>query len=74
MIVNNKQEIVLTPEQKEKMFWDDWKFGSHRWNEYHQGYFECEYCKTIFTSQMPLGTASLCKSNPYIVELLKEKI
>ena len=68
MIVTN-EEIVLTAEQQEKLFWDNWKFESHRWLEHSKGYFTCDFCGVNHTSRMPLSIQNLCMKNPFITEL-----
>jgi hypothetical protein len=61
-----EEEIVLTEEQKEQMFWDNFNFESHKWVEYQKGYYECSFCKSTHTSMMPTSSKSFCLSNPYI--------
>lgn len=59
-------EIILTPEQQERSYWDNLRFNSHRWEEYSQGYYKCSFCESMHTSMMPINFKKLCEKNPYI--------
>lgn len=73
MIVTNKSnEIALTPEQKERIYWDNWVFESHKWIEFHNGYYTCEFCNMIHTAMMPISNHNLCKNNPKILEIINK--
>ena len=61
-----EEEIVLTEEQKEEMFWDTFNFESHRWVEYQKGYYRCSFCNTFHSSTMPTNAQSFCTKNPFI--------
>lgn len=61
-----EDEIVLTEEQQEQMYWSRYKFDSHRWVEYAKGYYQCSFCGRQHTSAMPINFASLCQSNPHL--------
>lgn len=74
MIINEIEPLDLTPEQKEQMYWDTWKFDSHKWYQYSKGYYTCQYCGSRTTSSMPTNLVNLCEKNPLIVELLKQKL
>ena len=51
MFIPIKEEILeITPEQQGKMYWDHIMFDSHRWVEFHKGYFTCDFCKSTRTS------------------------
>lgn len=65
MIVTN-EEIILTAEQREQIFWESWTFDSHKWLEYQKGYFACDFCGAIHTSMMPISNQKLCLKNPII--------
>jgi hypothetical protein len=67
-----EQEIILSIEQRERMYWDDIRFNSHRWVEYRKGYYECSFCNSIHTSTMPTNTHALCESNPHLNQLNNE--
>lgn len=60
--------MVLTEEQQEELYWDDWVHNSHRWIEEVKGYYKCSFCGVGYTSMMPIGLAKICKKNPYINE------
>jgi tRNA G26 N,N-dimethylase Trm1 len=59
-------EIILTPEQKETHYWQNWIYNSHRWKEYEGGYYECSFCEKIHTSTTPLQYSKLCEKNPHL--------
>lgn len=58
--------VLITPEQKEKIYWDTLKFDSHKWVEFERGYYECAFCKATHTSMMPINHHILCKENPHL--------
>ncbi len=60
------QELVLSEEEREKLYWDDLNFNSHRWVEYNKGYYKCSFCHNTHTSTMPTSQVSFCELNPYI--------
>lgn len=62
----------LTEEEQEKMYWEVWKNNSHRWVEYHRGYYQCSYCEICSTNLMPASAFGLCKENPFLKELINE--
>jgi len=55
----------ITPDQREKMYWDRIIFDSHRWVEFSEGYFKCDFCGSLRTSSMPLS-GPMCKENPHL--------
>ena len=59
-----EDEIILTPEQQERMYWARIKYDSHKWIEYHKGYYKCEFCDLIHTSTLSFETVNICKKNP----------
>ncbi len=59
-----EDEIILTPEQQERMYWAKIKYDSHKWIEYHKGYYKCEFCDLIHTSMLSFETVNICKKNP----------
>jgi hypothetical protein len=61
-----EEEVVLTEEQQEQMYWDNFNFESHRWIEFNKGYYKCSFCNTFHSSIMPINAQSFCLSNPYI--------
>jgi hypothetical protein len=66
MFICIEKDIVdITPEQKEKMYWDQLMFNSHRWVEYYEGYYKCEFCEASHTSSMP-ARGPMCKKNPHL--------
>lgn len=66
MLIPIKEEILeISPEQQEKMYWDQIMFDSHRWVEFHKGYFTCDFCKSTRTSSMPVS-GPMCKENPHL--------
>jgi hypothetical protein len=67
MFITIKEESQeITPDQREKMYWDQLMFDSHRWVEYHKGYYKCEFCEASHTSSMPTNRGPMCKKNPYL--------
>lgn len=66
IIEKPKPQITFTLEQEEKNYWDKLKFDSHKWVEFHEGYYECDFCKAIHTSVMPINHSVLCKENPHL--------
>lgn len=72
MIINLPEpEFKHTPEEKEKMFWDEWKFNSHRFEEYQKGYYSCSFCGTVHTSMRAINDYHICEKNPYIKEAMQ---
>lgn len=63
-------QLHLTEEEKEKSFWDRWRFDSHRFVEYEKGYAQCSFCGAVHTSTMPVNNFSICIANPAIKNLL----
>ena len=59
-----EDEIILTPEQQERMYWAQIKYDSHKWIEYHKGYYKCEFCDSIHTSMLSFENVNICKKNP----------
>ena len=59
-----EDEIILTPEQQERMYWAQLKYDSHKWIEYHKGYYKCEFCDSIHTSMLSFENVNICKKNP----------
>jgi len=59
-----EDEIILTPEQQERMYWTQLKYDSHKWIEYHNGYYKCEFCDSTHTSVRTFDTVNICKKNP----------
>jgi len=57
---------ILTKEEEEKQYWDLLKYDSHKWVEFAKGYYDCEYCKIIHTSVMPIDGKPLCSENPHL--------
>lgn len=62
--------IKQTQEEKEKAFWDRWKFDSHRFVEHDKGYARCSFCGTIHNSTMAINNFPICEGNPVIKPLL----
>jgi hypothetical protein len=58
-------EIELTEEQKERMYWQQYVNDSHRWVEYHEGYYECSFCHIHTTNMLP-SVNFMCEKNPNI--------
>jgi len=61
-----KPEIIVTKEQEEKDYFNLLKYDSHKWIEYTNNYYQCEYCKSFHTSMMAINGKSLCKENPHL--------
>ena len=59
-----EDEIILTPEQQERMYWAQIKYDSHKWIEYHKGYYKCEFCDSFHTSMLSFENVNICKKNP----------
>lgn len=57
--------IELTEEQKEELYWKQYVNDSHRWVEYHPGYYECSFCHIHTTNLMP-PVGFMCDKNPHI--------
>jgi hypothetical protein len=64
-----EDEIILTPEQQERMYWAKIKYDSHKWIEYHKGYYKCEFCDLIHTSMLSFETVNICKKNPNLFDV-----
>lgn len=48
----------------------DWMWNSHYWIETYHGYFKCEWCKRMFTSEMVINIDfPLCHFNPALLKL-----
>jgi hypothetical protein len=56
----------ISKEEQEKMYFDDLIFNTHKWVEYREGYYQCEFCEAIHTSNMPIQYKNICTKNPYI--------
>jgi hypothetical protein len=61
-----KPEIIVTKEQEEKDYFNLLKYDSHKWIEYTNNYYQCEYCKIFHTAMMAINEKSLCKENPHL--------
>jgi hypothetical protein len=59
-----EEEIILTPEQQERMYWAQLKYDSHKWIEYLKGYYQCEFCYSTHTSMLSFENVNICKKNP----------
>ena len=60
-------DLQISETDKEKMFWNEWVWNSHKWIEHHKGYYTCEFCNSTFTNMMPIGDdVKLCKHNPIL--------
>jgi hypothetical protein len=59
-----KEEILLTPEEEERRYWVMIKYDSHKWTEYHKGYYQCEFCDARHTSVLSIDHVNICKKNP----------
>jgi hypothetical protein len=57
---------ILTKEEEEKEYWDLLKYDSHKWVEFAQGYYECEFCKMTHTNIMPMNGKPICGNNPHL--------
>jgi hypothetical protein len=57
---------ILTKEEEEKEYWDLLKYDSHKWVEFAQGYYECEFCKVTHTNIMPINGKPICGNNPHL--------
>jgi hypothetical protein len=57
---------ILTKEEEEKEYWDLLKYDSHKWVEFAQGYYECEFCKMTHTNIMPINGKPICGNNPHL--------
>jgi len=64
-----EEEITLTPEQQERMYWTKIKYDSHKWIEYHKGYYKCEFCDSFHTSMLSLENVNICKKNPNLFDV-----
>jgi hypothetical protein len=72
MITPLRPPFTLTEEEKEFMFWNQWRFDSHNWIEYSEGYYKCKFCELTHTSTLPIGSnMPLCNKNPYIKDIVK---
>lgn len=59
-------QLTLTKEEEEKEYWDLLKYDSHKWVEFAQGYYECEFCKMTHTNIMPINGKPICGNNPHL--------
>lgn len=66
-------QFNLTPEEKEKRYWDEWRFNSHRFVEYSKGYAECSFCGAIHTSTTPINNFPICPENPFVKDIQEQK-
>jgi len=70
-MVERIDPFVLTEAQREDSSIAQWAWDSHYWIEYHPGYFECKWCKTIHYSSMGITKDfPLCPGNYAIKKLL----
>jgi hypothetical protein len=60
----------LSDSEQHKAQFAEWVWASHSWVEYQTGYYKCEWCNQVYTTEMPFDFAELCRQNPAIKELL----
>lgn len=65
--------LLITPKiletERETMELNQWVWDSHYWVEINHGYYSCKYCKSGWTSTMPIGNeVALCEENPKLKE------
>ena len=59
-----EDEIIFTPEEKERIYWAQLKYDSHKWIEYIKGYYKCEFCDLTHNSMISFENVNICKKNP----------
>jgi hypothetical protein len=63
----------ISKEEQEKMYFEDIIFNTHKWIEFHEGYYRCEFCAAHHTSVTPIHYTTICPENPYINKSKKEQ-
>jgi len=59
-----EDEIIFTPEEKERIYWAQLKYDSHKWIEHIKGYYKCEFCDLTHNSMLSFENVNICKKNP----------
>ena len=61
--------MVLNSKIEEKQYWEEWKFQSHRWEEWQKGKFQCTWCSIIYQEETDdKSKVVFCKFNPLVFE------
>lgn len=52
--------------EQERKYFTDLIFNSHKWVEFREGLYKCEFCSAKHSSYIPFEYNYFCPSNPYI--------
>lgn len=57
--------MFLSIEKEEQQYWTEWKFHSHRWEEWQIGKFQCTWCNSIYIQESDdKEKIDICRLNP----------
>ena len=57
--------MFLSTEQNEQQYWNDWRFHSHRWEEWEKSKFQCTWCSLIYSEVADdKNKIEMCRNNP----------